>query len=179
MENKSEKNRIDKPNKKVKTVISVIEYFIVFVVIFVNAFLIINSTKNPNKSPAIFGKKAFVIISGSMIPQINIGDIVLVNDTVDVHKGDIIAFRSKSSVIVHRIIQEMTVENNKMFQTKGDNNEVPDIDLVEISKVEGLMVGKIPYIGKIFMWLYNNLAIVVVIIIVVLLLKYYYTKEKE
>ena len=149
-----------------------------FAVIIANAILIFNSIKNPNKSPSILGKKAFVIISGSMIPQINVGDIVIVNDTIDVHNGDIIAFRRKSNVIVHRIVKEMFVNEKVMYQTKGDNNDVEDLELVDVSSIEGLMIGKIPFIGKILMWLYNNLFIVVVIIVVIILLKYYFSKNE-
>ena len=185
MENKSE-NKINEINEnkeinekkqdKKKTsrkVKNIIEYIIIFLVILVNAVMIYKSTNNPNKTPSLFGKKAFVIISGSMIPEIQIGDIVLIKDTTDVKVGDVIAFRMDSSVIVHRIIKEMTVNDNIMYQTKGDNNNAPDIDLVDVPSIEGLCIGKVPFIGNILIWLYHNLAIVVVIIVLILIIKYY------
>lgn len=178
MKNKSKNDVMDDvtnktKNKKWKIFKNVVEYVIIFLVIFINAAMIYKSVNNPNKTPSIFGKKVFVIISGSMIPKIEIGDVVIINDTSDVKEGDIIAFRRDSKVIVHRIIKEMNVNGNTMYQTKGDNNDAADIELVESNDVEGVYVGKISYIGKLLMWLYNNLALVVVVLIVILLVRYY------
>ena len=166
-------------NKKIRSIINVIEYIIIFLVISVNAILIFKSVYMPNKTPSILGKKAFVIVSGSMIPEIQIGDVVIIKDDNNVKVGDIIAFRRESTVIVHRIIHELNVNGNVMYQTKGDNNNVADSELVEKSSIEGICIGKIPYIGKALMFLYNNLTVVIVIIIVILVLKYYLTREKE
>lgn len=165
-------------NKKYKQVKNIIEYIIIFLVIFVNTFLIFQSVRNPSKTPSILGKKAFVIISGSMIPEIQIGDVVIINDTNDVKVNDIIAFRRDSTVIVHRIIKQMDVNGKLMFQTKGDNNNVADSELVEIETLEGKCVGKIPYIGKFLMLLYNNLTFVIVIAIFIIIVRYYLTRNK-
>ena len=137
------------------------------------------AVKNPNRTPDIFGKKAFVIVSGSMIPKIQIGDVVIVNDTNVVKPEDIIAFRRNSSVIVHRIIKEMSVNGETMYQTKGDNNNVPDSELVSTSSIEGVYVTKIPYIGRILMFLYNNLALVIIAVVIILLIKYFWNGKAE
>ena len=144
--NENDKNKIDtenkskntKSNKKktIKKVMNIIEYIVIFLVISVNAILIFKSMTNPGKSPSIFGKKAFVIISGSMIPHIQIGDVVLVSETNNVAVGDVIAFRRDSSVIVHRIVKEMNINGEVMYQTKGDNNNVEDKVKVEIKDDE-------------------------------------------
>lgn len=159
---------------KLKKIINIIEYIVIFLVIFVNAVLIIESVNNPNKTPSFLGRKAFVIISGSMIPEIQIGDVVLVKETENVHVGDIIAFRRDSSVIVHRIVKEMNIKGNVMYQTKGDNNNIEDAELVDVSTIEGVSTGKIPYIGKVLMWLYNHLYIVIVVLIFILIVKYFF-----
>lgn len=159
---------------KLKKIINIIEYVVIFLVIFVNAVLIIESVNNPNKTPSFLGRKAFVIISGSMIPEIQIGDVVLVKETENVHVGDIIAFRRDSSVIVHRIVKEMNIKGNVMYQTKGDNNNIEDAELVDVSTIEGVCTGKIPYIGKVLMWLYNHLYIVIVVLIFILIVKYFF-----
>lgn len=171
----SQKNNEKNVEKKstIKIVKNIIEYIIIFVIILVNAILVIKSINNPNKTPDIFGKKAFVIISGSMIPKIQVGDIVIVNNTNNAKINDIIAFKRGSTVIVHRIIKEMDVSGKLMYQTKGDNNNIPDTELVDISEIEGVYIGKIPFIGKILMFMYNNLSIIVVLIVVILIIKYF------
>ena len=176
---KIEKIQNEKSKKwtKFRKAKSIIEYVIIFTVILVNAILIFASIQNPNKTPSIFGRKAFVIISGSMIPEIQIGDVALVKETDSFRVGDIIAFRRNSSVIVHRIAKEMVVNGNLMYQTKGDNNNIADTELVDISTIEGVYFGKIPFVGKIIMWMYNNLSMVIVIMIIILIAKYYITRK--
>ena len=142
-----------------------------------NVVLIFESVSNPNKTPSIFGKKAFVIVSGSMIPEIQIGDIVIIKDDNNVKIGDIIAFRRDSTVIVHRIINELNVNGDVMYQTKGDNNNIADTELVGINTIEGKYISKIPIIGKALMFLYNNLSIVIVVLIIVLIVKYFFSRE--
>lgn len=162
---------------RVKKIKNIIEYIVIFLVIFINVFLIFQSVQNPGKTPSLLGKKAFIIISGSMIPEIQIGDIVVTNNVKDFAVGDIIAFRSDSSVIVHRIVKEMDVNGQRMFQTKGDNNNVEDKELVTIDKIEGKMIFKIPYIGKVLMWMYKNIFIVIAVLVILLIIKFYFSKK--
>ena len=164
-------DKLKKGKERVKKVINIIEYVIVFTVILVNTILIFQSVFKPNKTPNIFGNKAFVIVSGSMIPEINIGDIVFARETNNLNSGDIIAFRKESSVIVHRIVKEMDINGEAMFQTKGDNNNIEDKELVRKSTIEGVVFGKIPYIGNILMYLYNHLLIVIIVMIAFLIIK--------
>ena len=163
--------RDKKDKKRLKKIINITEYIIVFLVILFNAILIFKSVYNPNKTPSLFRKKAFIIISGSMIPEINIGDIVLVNETDNAEQGNIIAFRRDSTVIVHRIVKEMNINGETMFQTKGDNNNIEDKELVRKSTIEGVYFGKIPFIGKVLMWLYNHLTIVIIVLVAFLGIK--------
>lgn len=162
-------------NKEIKSILrkikDIIEYTIIFVVVFCNGVLIGRSFKNPNKTPDLFGEKAYIIISGSMIPTIQIGDIVLIHDAQEANIGDIIAFKKKSTVIVHRVIDEKEIDNEIMYQTKGDNNNIADLDLVAKQDIEGVYHGKIPFVGKIIMFLYNNLAIVVIVLVVIMLIR--------
>lgn len=169
--NKNKSGNKNEKKSKFKRIMNIIEYIVIFLVIFVNTMLIIKSTNDPNKTPDLFGKKAFIIVSGSMIPTIQIGDIVFVDANEQVETGDIIAFRRNTSVIVHRVIKSIDLEENAMFQTKGDNNNAADLELVTTDKVEGVYQFKIPYIGKLLMFLYNNLAMVIVIVVVILLIK--------
>jgi len=166
---------VGKPSKtKFKKIINIIEYTIIFLIILVNAILIVKSVNNPNKTPDLFGKKAFIIVSGSMIPTIEIGDVVIIQDANKASVGEIIAFRRDSTVIVHRVIKEMNVNRKIMYQTQGDNNNMADLELVDMQNIEGVYTGKIPWVGNILMFLYNNLAFVVVVIILILIVKYFF-----
>lgn len=159
---------------KLKKIINIIEYTIILLIISVNAILVIKSVKNPNKTPDLFGKKAFIIVSGSMIPTIQIGDVVVIQDSNSANTGEIIAFRRDTNVIVHRVIKEMNVNGKTMYQTQGDNNNTADLELVDMQNIEGVYITKIPWIGNVLMFVYNNLAFVVVVIVLILIVKYFF-----
>lgn len=93
-----------------------------------------------------------VVLTGSMIPDILPGDIVLIEKASydEVEMGDVLYFQKESIHIVHRVI---AIDDQKwLFQTKGDNNTSADSDWVESGQIRGIVRGKIPYIGKIILW---------------------------
>lgn len=167
---KKEYKRNKKKTTKKKHVRIIIEYIIIMLIILANAVLIFRSASNPEKTPSIFGRKFFVIVSGSMTPDINVGDIVIAKHDENIENGKIIAYRKDSTIIVHRVVKDINVNDEVMYQTKGDNNNIEDKELVAKSKIEGVVVGKIPYIGNILMWLYNHLAWIIVMIITCIIL---------
>lgn len=169
------KNENDKvKNTKLKKIINIIEYILLTTIIVINITVIFKAAFKPTKSPDLFGKKAFIIISGSMIPTINVGDIVLLNSDSKVAVQDIIGFRNNyQEVIVHRVIDEKNIDNEIMYQTKGDNNQAADLDLVSYDDVEGVYFGKIPFIGKIIMFLHKNIAIIIVLLVLLFIIKFF------
>ena len=101
-----------------------------------------------------------VIVTGSMKPLISPGDIVLANklnnqtEIEALRAGDIILFKRDRIIITHRILKVMKDDRgNLSFQTKGDNNSVPDSRIVHIDEVRGKYIAKIPIIGYPTLWL--------------------------
>ena len=98
---------------------------------------------------------AFVIISPSMEPTINVEDAIIVKKTnvSKIKKGDIITFNSTDerfagTTITHRVIEVISSTNGKpMLRTKGDNNNVEDATLVENKDLVGKVILRIPKIG--------------------------------
>lgn len=88
------------------------------------------------------------IETGSMTPNINIGDAVLVNKMYDsnkLKKGDIIAFYNDDDILViHRIIE---VNKDNTYITKGDHNNAADEGYVKKENIEGKVMLKIPYLA--------------------------------
>lgn len=91
-----------------------------------------------------------VILSGSMEPEIRIGDVVIIHkiEGKDVQVGDVILFPyQKDMKVTHRIIAVSEQQGIKLFTTKGDANPQPDVDLVPADNVQGKVVTIIPKIG--------------------------------
>lgn len=91
-----------------------------------------------------------VIISGSMSPEIEVGDVVLVRriGPEEVQLGDIVMFRDEHARISHRVIEIREDERGlPLFITKGDANSHPDRDPVISENVLGRVVNVLPKIG--------------------------------
>jgi len=92
----------------------------------------------------------YVVASGSMIPKLQVYDVLIVQGHVlfeDVQIGDIIVFDRPTGhdrVIVHRVVA-ITDEDPRIIRTKGDNNNasIPGTDF-PITKEE--YIGKVEYI---------------------------------
>lgn len=170
MKNKKEETR--KIKKKKSKFVSILQYIIIIAMVAFNILFVLKAIKNPNKTPDLFGIKTFVIISGSMEPNINIGDMVIVKIADEPYKvGDIIAFREGNTVIVHRIVEEIEANGKMKYQTKGDNNNTVDKNLVEESCIEGVYKFKIPMVGNVFMFIYKNFVIIIIILLIIMIYK--------
>jgi len=98
--------------------------------------------------------KARVVLTDSMAPTIRAGDIVLLDPTTHaVPKiGDVAAYTGRRfdgtevGIFTHRIIGGDAVNG---FIMKGDNNPSPDVQRPKISDVSGVVVFKLPFIGKV------------------------------
>jgi signal peptidase I len=104
----------------------------------------------------IFKYQMISIGSGSMQPNINIGDAVIfkkISDGDIININDVIVFNHNGKYIVHRVI-DIYYDNNKIvYQTKGDNNDSEDNFLVYDNDIVGIVRMKVKYIGMPSIWL--------------------------
>lgn len=110
--------------------------------------LIVIALAVPLTVPGYLGYQVYNVVSGSMEPSIPIGSVIYVKtvDPVDITKGDVIAFQSGDSVIMHRVVDNKIVEGT--FVTKGDANEAEDMNEVPYTSLIGLVVRHIPVMGQ-------------------------------
>lgn len=96
--------------------------------------------------PRVFGIKPYIVLSGSMEPQIKTGSMAYVNSHTDpymVHRGDIITYKRSNTAVTHRIIDETVTT----VTTKGDANEEADFSPVTRDSILGKYLFSIPYLG--------------------------------
>ena len=105
--------------------------------------------------PSFFDMTSYVILSGSMEPEIPVGSVVFVDKDIecsDIRRGDIIAFNiDESKRVTHRVTD--IDEDQQLFTTKGDANETEDFSPVRYDQVIGKTVYHIPYVGYVTQWL--------------------------
>jgi signal peptidase I len=94
--------------------------------------------------------KFLTVQSGSMMPAIKTGSVVMVKPENDYKIGDIITFGPMSKIkapITHRINDIKVVGGNPVYVTKGDANNAPDQNQVQKKDVLGKVVISVPYVG--------------------------------
>lgn len=125
-----------------------------------------------------------VVSSGSMVPGLNVGDIIIVRgvDPQTVTVGTIIIFHSPYEYdmpIVHRVVAVLNEGGSLFFQTKGDHNEIQDGWKVPAANLMGVYVMKIPYVGLISLELRGPLGVTLIILLVALIILVEYSESKS
>jgi len=81
-----------------------------------------------------------------------VGDIVLIDDEFNestLKIGDAIQYVGfdNHTLIIHRIINSTTEEDQTAYITKGDANDDPDLKPIPIGRVQGKAIFTIPKLG--------------------------------
>ncbi len=127
----------------------------------------------------------YVVSSGSMIPVLNVGDILIVKDgnTFNSLKvGDVIVFNRPQGgdrVIVHRIIEISDRFGQKVIVTKGDANDgiIPGTDFpIREKDYIGTVAYTVPKVGLVLKYLNPPVNYVIIAGIIGILL---YTNLKK
>ena len=137
---------------------------------------------------------ALAVASGSMLPTLNIGDLIIVQKVdpakikADKLKGDILVFRSPqkpSDLIVHRAVNVQPVGNYYMITTAGDAFDGKDqYSPWNSSLLIGKVVARIPAIGNLPLFLHSEsnmyiLFLALIIILIILMLPFGSQEGKE
>jgi len=111
-------------------------------------------------STGLLGFYPTVIISGSMRPTMDVGDVAFIIQTPadNLKPGDIVQYWRESEMIVHRIYDTYQTASYRLFITKGDANQGPDREPVLPSQIQGKLIFIIPKIGWISIYVKTAIA---------------------
>ena len=150
---------------------------ILSIVLLLNIYIMVQANVSPDKVPSVFGYKPFVVLSGSMESEISVGDLVFVKD-VDINelkKNDIIAFRDNENLVTtHRIVDEININNQRCFKTKGDSNNEADQGTVCKKQIEGKYQGKIAKVGNVIIFIQKPLGFTVMMLSILIVCIFIY-----
>ena len=136
----------------VKKIGKILFYIVLVIMALYSTFIIMQKIIWRDKTPEFMGYKNFVILTGSMKPTLNSGDIVVVKESNDIKENDIISFKVDNSVITHRVY-DIYKENGKVYYiTKGDANTGTDTELISIEDIEGKYCFRIPFLGNVILF---------------------------
>ena len=140
---------------------------VVFVpLLLINVTLIVKSYTSPDKVPDFLGYKPFIVLSGSMEPSIMTGDMVFVKETDpdSLKVGDVIAYKSGSAVVTHRIVEVKPENGETRYVTQGDANNAADQSLVKPADVEGIYQRRVAGAGNLAMFMQTTTGMILFVV---------------
>ena len=87
---------------------------------------------------------SYAVLTSSMEPTIDAGDLVYTYDTGNYEEGDVITYRHDGRLVTHRV----AAADAGSFRTKGDANDSPDGYSVSEEMIVGEVVLHLPYLGR-------------------------------
>lgn len=165
----NQKKGISKVLKYISNTLMMVTCAILIFIIITSCITIFDAATHPGKTPSVFGYKVMTVITGSMKPQINPGDLVIATNIKDLNSvkvGTVVSYLNKENVLItHRVIE---INNNKglrTYITKGDANPAADVEPVSQSQIQGTYKAKIPYLGYVGMFVKTGIGMISLIVI--------------
>ena len=165
---------------KIGTAIGALLCVILIPILIVNCILLFKGASSSDEVPSVGGVVPFIVLSGSMEPEIQAGDLIICQqaDASQVKKGDIISFFDPEgngmAVVSHRVTAIERDDNGQpVFTTKGDANNVEDSASVTADKVIGIYQFRIPGLGNVAMFMQSTQGLIVCVAVPVALLLAY------
>jgi len=160
--------------KKLKVIYNIIYALLFILVLAILAVVILQRVSNNNWS--LGGFRIFNVVSESMVPKYNIGDVLLSKtvDVKDIKIGDDVVYRGveqsyAGKIITHEVIDIQNVDGKIQFHTKGIANDLED-PVVSQEQILGLVMGKIPVLSELGKLMTNIYAFYFIIFIPLVLL---------
>lgn len=162
---------------KVFRIIKLIKNIICWTLIAVLVFTLVVffMSRINGSTPSVFGYSIFRVSSGSMEPELKVGDIILdktVDNPEDLKVGDVITFKSSDYgdlLVTHEVIKAPYEENGKlMLQTKGIANEVGDKP-ISVDNVKGIMICKVDYLDTVYNVFLSPWGLLILIALIVII----------
>jgi signal peptidase len=115
----------------------------------------------------VFGHPMLVVLSGSMTPAIDTGDLIVDNrvsasQARHLRVDQIITFYDapgSQMVFTHRIVKVVRQGGSVLYQTKGDYNNAADAALRRSGDVIGVYRAKVPFGGYVLSALHRPLVL--------------------
>lgn len=127
-------------------------------------------------TPSIGGYMIFRVSSGSMEPDLKIGDVLLskeVTDITSLNVGDIVTYHGTSAnlagkPITHQVVKGPYEENGTYYLvTKGTANLEEDPPITE-EQLVGVMICKIPLINELYNFFLTPWGLITAILLIIL-----------
>ncbi|WP_165247620.1 signal peptidase I [Adlercreutzia sp. ZJ141] len=161
---------------KLGTAVGIVLCVILLPMLVVNLTLIVRSFINPNEVPSIGGVFPLIVVTDSMYPDIQGGDLIICHttDPEQVQVGDVIAFfdpaGNGTSIVTHAVTQVENGEAGLSWITRGIANNADDATPVPADKLVGIYQARLPGVGSVVMFMQTVPGIILCVVCPILLL---------
>ena len=161
---------------KILTVIGTIMCIVLIPLLVSNIILIVRSYTNPDEVPSVGNFTPMIVLTDSMYPEIHSGDLIFCRNAEpeEVKEGDVISFFDPAgngvSVVTHRVLKVTEQDGEIAWQTKGDANNVEDMDLVPAENLVGIYQHRLPGAGSVAMFMQTTTGLIVCVLCPLILL---------
>lgn len=162
------------------TILGTVLCIILIPILVVNLTLIVKSYTNKEAVPSIGGYLPLIVLTDSMYPVIESGDLIICRETPaeEIQVDDVISFFDPAgngqSIVTHRVIEVVTEEDGTLaFRTRGDNNNTEDKDLVPAENLVAVYQSRIGGAGNVAMFMQTTTGLVVCVVMPIVLLVAY------
>ena len=167
--------------KKIKQILHYLSSMLLYALLMILAVVVLMvvitigdralALKNHQSKAPLFS--AYVIISPSMVPNINVYDAVITARVPQnrINMYDIITFLSKEIdthgvPITHRVVGILKTENGeRAYRTKGDNNNKEDKAIILQSEVIGKVLFRIPMLGYVRTFVTSKIGFLISVVL--------------
>ena len=160
--------------KQTKTIIRTVLLVFVALIVGINVYAINASRVAGDAIPMPFGVGLTVVLSGSMEPELSVGDLLIVAEQDSYTVGEVVVFQEGRIGVVHRIIEM----DGSTVTTQGDANNASD-EPMDISRIKGKVVLAIPMVGYLVNMIKTPVATVIILAAAIFLLERSFHKEQD
>lgn len=152
--------------KKRLLIINNIVFIFLTLMLLLNLYVLVSNVAFKESMVKVFGFSRTVVLSGSMEPAIEAGDLLIIKEKKQYNVGDIVTYKWGKSYATHRIVDIYDGE----IITKGDNNNMEDEPVLN-SLIEGKVVFRIRNAGNIILFFKTPLGILSLVVFGILALE--------
>ena len=136
------------PVKIIRKIFAILRFLITVVILAIIAIIVVQRVSNNTK--AILGYRIFTVVTESMVPKYEVGDVLLVKEkeVEQIQVGEDVAYLGKVGSFAEKIVthQVIEIENDetgeRIFYTKGIANDQEDPE-IKGEQIYGIVQSKL------------------------------------
>lgn len=170
-----------------RSIISIIKFILSIIIILIVGIILVQRFSNNNISVA--GFRIFTVVTESMVPKYEVGDVLLVRQTnpTDIKVEDDVTYMGKigafaDKIVTHQVIKIESGEDGKLkFHTKGIANDAED-PLVSEEQIYGVVQAKLKiltYLNGIINNMYGMYFLIIIPLAIIIFTEFRSFKEES